>query len=248
MAITTVLPEPVAILQPNRVRAGRPASGGAVDQLRNIFVRESGPERRALAAHANLGEVDDRFDGFQLAEEEPAYPVLAPPVAQELSRDVRDVPVAGIPPSPHVLPETVDVGQLLPVLLGQQSALLWILGTLASEPVPRRASARRTGRFSGTQVVKPVLGGLLMMQCRSPYMYPQRPWGVACSMSSYIPSLLVHLPLSSCRAACVHSPSRTYNATFSYPVSMSWPPHSSYPRMRNRSTRLCASAPRSPIQ
>ena len=33
IAITTVLPEPVAILQPRRVRAGRPISGGASTSL-----------------------------------------------------------------------------------------------------------------------------------------------------------------------------------------------------------------------
>jgi hypothetical protein len=49
-----------------------------------------------------------------------------------------------------------------------------------------------------------------------PYHAPTKPSN-ACSMSSSGPSLLVHRPLGSCRAACFGAPARAYMATFSKP-------------------------------
>ena len=83
MAMTIVLPEPVAIL--SRAAEVAPVAGD-LDTL--------------LLGWRGLGEPDQRLDGLQLAEEEPpAVPLFGVvPVFQQASGDARDARVVGLPP------------------------------------------------------------------------------------------------------------------------------------------------------
>ena len=116
-----------------------------------------GLKRGPLATHADFGEVDHGFDCFHLAEEQPPNLVLAPPVAQELSGDVGGVSVARIPPTLHVFAQAIHVGQLFPVLLGEQLDLLVRDRAFRLEPVSGGSSPGRPGRFAGFLVIEPVL-------------------------------------------------------------------------------------------
>ena len=64
---------------------------------------------------------------------------------------------------------------------------------------------------------------------------PSNSSGVACSMSSYLPSLLVQNPFNNCLAACWGLSSRAYIAIFSNLDSRVPSSHSSYPNVLNNS-------------
>ena len=81
IAITTVLPDPVAILQPIRVSDGRRGSNGASINWARSSSRKPGVEARALAAHTDFGEVYDGFDGLDLTEEQTPNQFRTIPVA-----------------------------------------------------------------------------------------------------------------------------------------------------------------------
>ena len=106
IAITAVLPEPVAILQPRR-RSGR-SSGlpvGSTSAASSCRLRrrrracrrpgasQAAPHRpRTLeasggepAGNADLEQVDERLDRFELAEEHAARPVGPRPVGEQIS-------------------------------------------------------------------------------------------------------------------------------------------------------------------
>ena len=133
-----------------------------VDQPLEVLVRKSGGEARALAPHADFRKIYDRFHCLDLAEEQTAQQVFSPPMPQELPRDVRSIAVARFPPTPHVLTEAVHVGQLFPVLLCKQPALLRLIDPLAPKPVAGRTTPWSPRRFSRFLVVDPVFGRLLV--------------------------------------------------------------------------------------
>ncbi len=81
--MTMVLPEPVAILEQSRVNA--PPSDGNIDA---DFLR-----------CRRFGEPDERFDGFELAEEELMFAFVGiVPVLQQPLGDAGDARIAGFSP------------------------------------------------------------------------------------------------------------------------------------------------------
>jgi hypothetical protein len=69
-----------------------------------------------LAGH--LGDVDDRFDRFELAEEEPALALWPLPVVQQARGGAGDALVATAPPQADLLAHAVDELVLLQPVLG----------------------------------------------------------------------------------------------------------------------------------
>ena len=82
MDMTTVLPLPVAILHATR-NSVVPAAAQA-----SLQVVEDPVVARLLR---DLGEVDERFERLDLAEEQPALAVLPRPVFEQTAGDRRDV-------------------------------------------------------------------------------------------------------------------------------------------------------------
>ena len=89
MAMTTVLPEPVAILKAMRGRPGFDVSLASRSVVLDPGVAEF---------LGDLGEVDDGFQGLDLAEEELLLAVGVGPVAQEARRGRRDADVSAFAP------------------------------------------------------------------------------------------------------------------------------------------------------
>ena len=158
IAITTVLPLPVAIFRPRRVNARQARVRRQIAQPIQVIVGELGREARPPAGQPDFVEEDDRLGGFQLAEEEPPRPVGPPPVAQQLLGDLRRALVAGRAPAAHILAQGVDQRQILALLLGQQRQLPFgdALGfvPVRGRPPARHADGIPLGR------VDPVLGRL----------------------------------------------------------------------------------------
>jgi hypothetical protein len=99
MAMTTVLPDPVAILKAVR---GRPS-------LRSAFsARMTLRAFRVAHALGRLGQVDGRLRGLDLAEEEAPLTVVRAPVFEEVAGDGGDVRVALEPPTTDGLADLVD--------------------------------------------------------------------------------------------------------------------------------------------
>ena len=87
MAMTTVLPEPVAILKASRGQAGVGRVVGFAEVVLDPGVAE---------LLGDLGDVDGRFEGLDLAEEELLLAVGIGPVFEQAGGGRRDADVAAL--------------------------------------------------------------------------------------------------------------------------------------------------------
>ena len=99
IAIRTVLPEPVAILNANRGRPPLWAAFSCADDVERLGVAE---------LLGGLGQVDRGLGGLDLAEEEAALAVLVAPVGEQVARGRGDVRVALEAPAVDGLADLVD--------------------------------------------------------------------------------------------------------------------------------------------
>ena len=88
--MTTVLPEPVAIFIAMRVSPGFDRVVGLAKPVLDPVVAD---------LLGGFGQVDERLQGLDLAEEELVLPVGVGPVLQELAGDLSDVPDIPLPAS-----------------------------------------------------------------------------------------------------------------------------------------------------
>jgi len=126
------------------VRQGRKDLGRLLEDEGGLAARHQRPVvlqrelRLGPKAHPaggeNFVEVDDRFDGLTLAEEQAPRAVGSGPVRQQLPRHRRRVRVIRLPPAPHVLAQQIDQRQVVPLLFGEQRHL-HRAGALGLEPV-----------------------------------------------------------------------------------------------------------------
>ena len=115
-----------------------------------------GPPSRPLARGQDLLEIEDGLDRLQLAEEQAARPIGAPPVTKQLPGGLRGVAPTRLPPAPNVLAQGVDERQVVALLLGEEQRPLRGPGALGLEPVARLAAGRDLRRPAGPRVVQPV--------------------------------------------------------------------------------------------
>src|SRR5690606_32333900 len=95
----------------------------ALDQAREVLLRDRLLPARLAARGEDLGDVDDGLGRLALAEEEPPRQVRAGPVAEELLRDRLRARVARLAPALHVRAQQVDERQLVALLLGVELEL-----------------------------------------------------------------------------------------------------------------------------
>jgi len=107
--MTTVLPEPVAIL---RAIPGEAGVRGVV----GLGEAVGDPGVAVLAG--DLGDVDHGLEGLDLAEEEAAVAVGVGPVLEELAGGGGDADVAALSPDGDLAADVVDEAVLLAAVLG----------------------------------------------------------------------------------------------------------------------------------
>ena len=100
MAMTTVLPDPVAIFIAMRLSPGFDAVVGVAEPVLDPVVAD---------LLGGLGQIDERFQGLDLAEEELVLPVGVGPVLQELARDLGNALIFPFPPVLDPFPDAVDL-------------------------------------------------------------------------------------------------------------------------------------------
>src|SRR5271157_5864996 len=118
MAMTTVLPEPVAIFHRDAIETRvRSLVGLAKPVLDPVIADLLG----------GLCQEDERLQGFNLAEEELVLPVGIGPVLQELAGNLGDASVFPFPPKLDPLPDAVDVVVGFDAVLGPLRVKLELL-------------------------------------------------------------------------------------------------------------------------
>ena len=136
IAITTVLPEPVAIFSATPVQAV---------VVLGVRVGKVVADPDVAGARRHLGQVDRRLRGLALAEQHPVLPLRVRPVLQQPACRRRDVAVARVAPDRDVLADPVDQIVALDLVGGQlgQFELSRALAELALDADEAELTVRR---------------------------------------------------------------------------------------------------------
>ena len=121
MAMTTVLPEPVAILNADARQAGIGRVVGLAERVLDPGV---------AVFLGDLGDVDGGFEGFDLAEEEFSLAVGIGPVRKQAGGGRRHADVAALAPQRDAAADVVDELVLFDAVLCPLGVELKLLGAL----------------------------------------------------------------------------------------------------------------------